>query len=103
MGGYLSRVSPRRFAEMRSDAVIDGLMMLSEDHTIGPAQRESLMQGAASFIRDRKIGFVVIDRARASAELRDTAIRAFALDRVDADGVFELYVPRLPVTVASHQ
>jgi hypothetical protein len=103
MGGYLSRVARQRFVETHTNAVVDALTLLSEARTITPSQRESLMQGAANFIRERKIGFVVIDRARASDELRDTAIRAFALDRVDADGVFELYVPRLPVTVASHQ
>jgi hypothetical protein len=103
MGGYLSRVAPQRFVEMHTNAVVDALTLLSEDRTIAASQRESLMQGAASFIRDRKIGFVVIDRARASDDLRDTAIRAFALDRVDADGVFELYVPGFPVTAASRQ
>jgi hypothetical protein len=103
MGGYLSRVSPQRFAELRSDPVIDGLMILSEDRTIGREQRDALMRGAANFIRTKKIGFVVIDRARASEELRDTAIRAFGLDRVAVDGVFELYVPRPPVMAASPQ
>jgi hypothetical protein len=102
LGGYLSRVSSRRFAEMRSNTVVDALMTLSEDRPIAPAHRDALMRGGTNFIRANKIGFVVIDRARASDELRETAIRAFALDRVDADGVFELYVPRAPVTAASH-
>jgi hypothetical protein len=37
---------------------------------------------------------VVIDRARASAALRETAIRVFDLEQAGEDGGFELYVPR---------
>jgi hypothetical protein len=101
LGGYLSRVSSQRFAEMRSNTVIDALMILSENRTIAPAHQDALLRGGANFVRSYKIGFVVIDRARASDELREMAIRALALDRVETDGVFELYVPRIPVTAAS--
>jgi hypothetical protein len=103
LGGYLSRVSARRFAEMRSDAVIGALMILSENRTIAPEQREALTHGAAAFVRSHKIGFVVIDRARASDELRDTAIRAFGLECVQIDGEFELYVPQIHAAEPSRQ
>jgi hypothetical protein len=96
MGGYLSRVSARRIAEMRSNAVINALMILSENRAIDVVQRDALLRDAMAFIHENNIGFVVIDRARASDELRNTAIRAFALECVDTDGVFDLYVPRLP-------
>jgi hypothetical protein len=100
MGGYLSRVAPQRIAEMRADAVIDALMILSENRAVTAGQREALMRSAAGFIRTHKIAFVMIDRMRASEELRATAIRAFALQRVEADNEFELYVPRVPITDA---
>jgi hypothetical protein len=102
LGGYLSRVPAQRFADMRSDAVIGALMTLSEHRTISPERREALTQGAAGFIRSNKIGFVVIDRARASDELRDIAIRAFGLECVQIDGDFELYVPH-PHAADPHQ
>ena len=93
MGGYLSRVASQHIAEMRANAAIGALMILSENRTVTASERDALLQNAAEFIHSNNIGFVVIDRARASDELRETAIGAFALERVAADREFELYVP----------
>ena len=90
-GGYLSRISRRRIADARRDPMVAALMTLSEDGRIDPADQDQLtLQGPALAARAH-IGFVVIDRDRASLALRNFAIRAMRLQLVDADGMFELY------------
>ncbi len=92
-GGYLSRISQRRVAEARKDPMVSALMTLSEKHQLEPGLDAQLMPLGPSFASSRRIGFVVIDRDRASSALRDFAIRTFGLQLVDADGTFELYRP----------
>jgi hypothetical protein len=101
MGGYLSRVAARSVAEMRANPVLDALIVLSENRALRPGQLEAMTRNAGTFLRANNIGFVVIDCARASEDLRTTAILAFDLERVETDGEFDLYVPRVPLTAAS--
>ena len=98
MGGYLSRVSERRRRELRGDPVLSALATMSEHQPLTPEQRQALNNAAADFTNHARIGFVVVDTSRATAELRDTAIAAFHLEFVDRDGVFELYKPPDTVT-----
>ncbi len=94
IGGYLSRVSRRRIADVRRDPMTDALIWLSEGRDLDDSRRPSLVADGTSFVTRAKIGFVVIDRERTPRALRAFAIDAFGLRLVEADGNFELYAPR---------
>jgi len=93
IGGYLSRVSRRRIAEVRQFEILDALMTLSEGRRIESATEHALISRGPKFVRDSHIGFVVVDRKRASADLTTFAIRALSLRRIDGDAQFDLYTP----------
>ena len=93
IGGYLSRVSRRRVAEIRSLAMLDALITLSEGGTIDPQREAALIARGPRFTRSTPVEFVVIDRKRASPGLQAFAMRAFRLTRIDGDALFDLYVP----------
>ncbi len=92
-GGYLSRVSGRRMTEARRDVVLDALIVLSEGRALDPAREVALMAEGPAYVARARLGFVVIDRSRASNTLRELAVRAFRLQHVESDGPFELYQP----------
>jgi hypothetical protein len=52
-----------------------------------------LIASGPTFIRDAKLGFVIVDRGRASRPLIDFAQRALRLRLVEVDGLFDLYQP----------
>ena len=79
--------------DMRRDQMLDALIWLSEGHELDPSCRRSLVEAGPSFAERSRIGFVIIDRARASQAIREFAIRAFHLQLVESDGNFELYRP----------
>jgi hypothetical protein len=93
IGGYLSRVSRRRVADVRRDPMVDALIWLSEGNVIDASRRQSLLEAGPAFVQHANVGFVVVDRARTSDALRAFAVEAFALELIDNDGVFELYTP----------
>ncbi len=93
IGGYLSRVSRRRRAQVRLEPVLDALMTLSENRPLSAEGAERLVREAPDFLRRADVGFVVIDRSRAPAALYAVAIEALRLELIDADGPFELYRP----------
>jgi hypothetical protein len=93
IGGYLSRVSRRRVSEIRSLAMLDALITLSEGRTIDPQREAALIARGPDFVKSTPIGYVVIDRKRTPPDLRTFAVRAFRLERVDGDAQFDLYVP----------
>jgi hypothetical protein len=95
VGGYLSRVSQRRIDAMRSDQMVDALMLLSEGGILSADTLAQLADLGPGWTERSKIGFVVIDRARSSAALRDFAVKALRLEHVDADGDLDLYRPRI--------
>jgi hypothetical protein len=92
-GGYLSRVSRRRITETRKNGVLDALITLSEGGTLGPDRAQLLRDLGPAYARRSRLGYVVIDRLRASEALRAAAVEAFALHHVESDGPFELYAP----------
>jgi flagellar biogenesis protein FliO len=91
IGGYLSRVSRRRIAEIRRYEMLDALITLSEGRSLGPSRENRLIEEGPAFARRYRVDFVVIDQTRASPELRDFAMKAFRLHHVETDGPFELY------------
>jgi hypothetical protein len=100
IGGYLSRVSHRRVADVRRDPMVDALIWLSEGRAIDASRQRSLIEAGPSFIQRANVGFVVIDSGRTPDALRDFAVQAFALQLVDRDDVFELYAPAPPPPAA---
>ena len=94
IGGYLSRISRRRIADVRREPTIDALIWLSEGHELDASRRPWLVHRGPKFIRDSNIGFVVVDHDRTPPALRAFAIEAFDLQPIDRDGNFELFVPR---------
>ena len=91
MGGYLSRVSWQRLDELRRNPVLNALALLSEGRRLTPEQEQRLLEAGERFVTRRRIGFVVVERWRASEELRGLAIKALRLEHVATDGEFELY------------
>lgn len=95
IGGYLSRVSRRRVADVRRDPMVDALIWLSEGRVLDSSRRQSLLEAGPAFVRHANLGFVVVDRARTPDTLRAFAIEALALELIDNDGAFELYRPAI--------
>ena len=91
LGGYLSRVSRRRIAEIRRYEMLDALIRLSEGTPLDPDREARLIEDGPAFAQRYRVDFVVIDRAWAPEPLRDFAMKAFRLQHVESDGPFELY------------
>ncbi len=94
IGGYLSRVSGGRVASIRRFPVLRALILLSEGQSV-PAELEAkARRHAYDFVRRARIGYVVVRRGRASAELVDFAIRVLDLEKVAEWDTRILYRPR---------
>ena len=94
-GGYLSRLTwERRLPEVRRHPVLAPLAALSQGESLSPEREARARAAALDFLDEANIGFVTIDRSRASDELAAFAQRAFDLQLVAAEGALELYTPR---------
>jgi hypothetical protein len=93
IGGYLSRVADGRKSEVRRIDMIDAFIVLSEGGTISPQRQAMLVTNGPVFVRDANLGFVIVDRTRASRALVDFAVQALRLRLVEVDGMFALYEP----------
>ena len=94
VGGYLSRISQRRIRENRKMPVMDALLTLSEGKSLTGHQTNRAWAARDRFLERAQLGYVVINRRRASPELRRFAIELLRLDKIGEDGPRELYVPR---------
>ncbi len=94
MGGYLSRVSTRRFKEVRQSPMLSGLLALSEGHPLSPEHEAALLLDGPAFIERANLGWVVLHPSRTPAVLREFAVRALALDEVASADDAVLYRPR---------
>jgi hypothetical protein len=95
VGGYLSRVSRKRIDAMRSNAMTDALIVLSEGGDIPEETKARLIDLGPAWTERSNIGFVVIDRLRTSDALRAFAVGALRLEHVETEGDLELYRPRI--------
>ena len=93
LGGYLSRVSRRRLSEIRRYEMLDAFIILSEGRQIPAAREAQLVERGPAFATRARLGFVVIDRPRTPAALRDFAVQALRLHQIEKDGDVELYRP----------
>ena len=97
MGGFLSRVPGRRFDEALASPVPRALVTLSERKALTAEAEAALMQLGPAFVRDNRIGFVVVNRTRTSAAAEALVARAFELRQVEADDSFVLYSTDGPI------
>jgi hypothetical protein len=93
VGGYLSRVSRKRIAQLRQDPLLDALITLSEGGTLDGVREAALVERGPEFIRRGRIGYVVIDNERTPPRLRNFAVRALQLRHVAAEGSYDLFAP----------
>jgi hypothetical protein len=93
IGGYLSRVSPKRRLDAKRAPVLNALLLLSEGQTLTPDQDAAARQRAPEFLRRSRLGYVVVDFARASPELAAYAVDLLGLTLVVREGPLALYVP----------
>jgi hypothetical protein len=93
IGGYLSRVSPKRVAAIRRRPILDALIELSEGRDLPEARITSLQLVAPSFVHGARLGYVIVDRTRASQALVAFAVRALRLEKIDSSGERDLYRP----------
>jgi hypothetical protein len=96
VGGYLSRVSPRRRLDARRAPVLNALFTLSEGQNLTPDQDAAARGRADDFLRRSRLGYVVIDETRASRALVEFATDLLGLTLVSREGPMALYVPRVP-------
>jgi hypothetical protein len=92
-GGLLSRVSERRVRAIRSYAMLDALIRLSEGKPLEPGTDNLLAADAPLFLERANVGYVVIDHTLASPALVVFAMRTLNLEELESDGQFVLYRP----------
>jgi len=101
VGGYLSRVSSRRFEMVKRRPVLAALAALSEGRDVPPAELEEARHRGPAFVDAAKIGYVVVDRSRASQALVDLATSALNLEKIAEAGHRDLYRPRPPAAITA--
>lgn len=96
IGGYLSRLPRARMGEYRRSATLRALMKLSEGRALTPAERRTAFGRARRAAQRFRIGWVVIDRARVSAELAVFARDVFGLTLLASADGYDLYAVPQP-------
>ena len=96
IGGYLSRVSEWRKREKIRGPVMRSLIALSEGRELPPDLRTAAREGRDSFLRRSCVGFVMINKERASDELRSFAVETLRLTPVHEDATHALFTPADP-------
>ena len=91
MGGLLSRVPRRRVEEVLASPVNRALAVLSEKRTLTADEEAALLQQAPTFIRENRIGFVVVDRTRTSPTFEALVVKAFGLRQIETNDPYVLY------------
>jgi hypothetical protein len=100
VGGYLSRLTRNEVSRQRRSKTLRTLMLLSEGAQYAPPAPEVLRVRGAAFARRARLGYVVVDRARASPELVSYATKSFALERIGGDAKYDLYRTTVPLSPA---
>jgi hypothetical protein len=94
IGGYLSRVSPRRVDRMRQDyPTLDALITLSEPSPLGPQVKARLDERGDRLVQQGNVGYVVIDSRFIPPERAQLVIDAFKLIEIQRDQHLALYAP----------
>jgi hypothetical protein len=94
IGGYLSRVSPRRVERMRHQfPTLDALIKLSEDKPLDPGVAATLRARGDRLIEQANVGYVVIDSRFIPPERAQLVIDTFKLREVQRDRHLTVYAP----------
>lgn len=94
IGGYLSRISPRRVDRMRRDyPTLDALIKLSENAPLDPDVAVTLHDRGDALMAQANVGYVVIDSRFVPPDRAQLVIEAFKLREVRRDAHLTLYVP----------
>ena len=94
VGGYLSRVAERRKNAYRRSSTMHALLTVSEGRKLPRHDMDHAIESVDQFLQKNMIGYVIIDTARTSADLRDFATILLGLTKIDEADGYELYVPR---------
>jgi hypothetical protein len=92
-GGYLSRTEDDWEEMYWDDPVTNALLRLSSKQALLPDAFDTARAERKRFLRDSRLGYVVVDTSRASVKLQRFAANALRLVQIDSDGRFDLYVP----------
>src|SRR5262245_41087073 len=101
IGGYLSRISEREMRRQRELVTVRHLLRLSEGKQLSASDVEELKRRAPGFVSRARLGYVLVDTARTSSELRRIAIDAYGLVKLGESDGFELYAPTVGTATAS--
>ena len=95
IGGYLSRISPRRVEKMRAQyPTLDALIKLSENTPLDPSVAATLHERGDRLVEQGNIGYVVIDERFIPRDRAAMVIETFRLHEVARDGHLTLYEPQ---------
>jgi hypothetical protein len=97
IGGYVSRLTRNEVSRQRRSRTLRALLLLSEGGAYTPPAPDVLRLRGAVFVRRAHLGYVVVERARASPELVQYAVTAFGLERLGGDAVRDLYRTTVPI------
>ena len=100
IGGYLSRISPKRVGEIRAQPTLDALLTMSEGGKLSLEQAAIVRARGPNFIARARIGYVVIDRTRTPSHLSEFVVGAWGLREVGRDETRTLYQPTVGATGA---
>jgi len=93
LGGYLSRLSEETVAAYENDPTVRALLDLSEGKALTPSAREEALRGAEGLSRRVGIGFIALNKAETSQDLRDFVHEAFRPSVVHKSWPFVILVP----------
>jgi hypothetical protein len=91
VGGYISRLTRNEVSRQRRSRTVRALLLLSEGGSYTPPPPDVLRLRGEWFVQRARLGYVVVERARASPELIHYAKTAFSLERVGGDARLDLY------------
>lgn len=94
IGGYLSRISPRRVEKMRAEyPTLAVLMKMSEPQPLTAEDESTLLTRGKGFVSGARLGYVVIDHRFVPEESVNAVIDAWNLEEVQRDEHLTLYRP----------
>jgi hypothetical protein len=101
IGGYVSRLPSNDVAEYTRRRVTAALIDLSEGRSLTRERRAAVVRRAHEILPELNIGYVVVNRSRASNELIEFAREAFDLEVVATEGERTLFRTPLAAPQAS--
>jgi len=94
IGGYLSRISPKRVESMRATyPTLDALIKLSEKPPLDPSVKAVLDERGDRLVKQANLGYVVIDERFIPPDRARMVIEALKLREVQRDAHLALYMP----------